>query len=189
MGKTRNTGKLSSDNIILASTLNSNVTVGSGVTLSSSGIQVSGIVSATTSIPLQLLTRSVAERTSIVSGNIIDLSLTSGSGNVAISSNPSGDITLNVINIPTDSYFDNHSISFSVIVTQTGTARTCTAVNLNGVSKTIYWTGKSLANAISGVTTTNGYNIFTFTGINTVGSASTTLNYVILGSVSGGFAV
>jgi len=49
-----------------------------------------------------------------------------------------------------------------------------TAVNLNGVSRTIHWSGKSLAASLSGVTTTSGYDIFTFTGINTVGSASTT---------------
>ena len=74
-----------------------------------------------------------------------------------------------------------------MIVTQTGTARTCTAVNLNGVSRTIRWAGGSLANALSGISTINGYDIFTFTGINTVGSASTTANYVVLGSVNGGF--
>jgi hypothetical protein len=148
-----------------------------------------GIVTSDISIPTQLRTRSVAERTTIISGNTVGLAFTTGSGNVAICTNPTGDITLNVTNIPTDSSFDNHSISFSVFVTQTGTARTCTAVNLNGVSRTIHWAGKSLANAISGITTTNGYDIFTFTGINTVGSANTTANYVVLGSVNGGFAI
>ena len=57
----------------------------------------------------------------------------------------------------------------------------------SGVSRTIRWAGGSLANAISGVTTSTGFDIFTFTGINTVGSASTTSNYVVLGSVNGGF--
>ena len=94
---------------------------------------------------------------------------------------------MNVTGIPTDSTFDNHSISFSVVVNQTGTARTCTAVNLNGASKTIKWAGGSLANALSGVSTSTGFDIFTFTGINTVGSASTTANYTVLGSVNGGF--
>ena len=150
---------------------------------------VVGIVTSDISIPTQLRTRSVAERTTLVSGNTVGLAFTTGGGNVAICTNPTGNITLNVTSIPTDSTFDNHSISFSVIVTQTGTARTCTAVNLNGVSRTIHWSGKSLAASLSGVTTTSGYDIFTFTGINTVGSASTTANYVILGSVNGGFAV
>jgi len=37
------------------------------------------------------------------------------------------------------------------------------------------------------VTTTTGYTIQSFTGINTVGSASTTTNYEVFGIVSGGF--
>ena len=94
---------------------------------------------------------------------------------------------MNVNGIPTSSDFDNHSITFAVIVNNTGTARTCTAVNLNGVSETIRWAGGSLASAISGVTTTTGHTIFSFTGINTVGSASTAANYQVLGVVSGGF--
>jgi hypothetical protein len=39
----------------------------------------------------------------------------------------------------------------------------------------------------SGVSTSTGFDIFTFTGINTVGSASTTANYAVLGSINGGF--
>jgi len=146
-----------------------------------------GIVTSTISIPTQLRTRSVAEKTTLINGNTVGLAFSTGGGNVAICTNPSADITLNVTDIPTDSSFDNHSISFSVVVTQTGTARSCTAVNLNGVSRTIRWAGSSLANAVSGISTNNGFDIFTFTGINTVGSASTTANYVILGSVNGGF--
>jgi hypothetical protein len=146
-----------------------------------------GIVTSTISIPTQLRTRSVAEKTTLINGNTVGLAFSTGGGNVAICTNPSADITLNVTDIPTDSTFDNHSISFSVVVTQTGTARTCTAVNLNGVSRTIRWSGGSLANALSGISTNNGFDIFTFTGINTVGSASTTANYVVLGSVNGGF--
>jgi hypothetical protein len=146
-----------------------------------------GIVTSTISIPTQLRTQSVAEKTTLINGNTVGLAFSTGGGNVAICTNPSADITLSVTGIPTDSSFDNHSISFSVIVTQSGTARTCTAVNLNGVSRTIRWAGGSLSNALSGISTNNGYDIFTFTGINTVGSASTTANYVVLGSVNGGF--
>ena len=157
------------------------------VVMVTNGMNVSGVVTSTISIPTQLRTRSVAEKTTLISGNTVGLAFTTGGGNVAICTNPSGDITLNVTDIPTDSTFDNHSISFSVIVNQTGTARTCTTITLNGVSRTIKWAGGSLANAISGVTTSTGFDIFTFTGINTVGSASTTSNYVVLGSVNGGF--
>ena len=74
-----------------------------------------------------------------------------------------------------------------MITNSTGTARTCTAVTLNGVSKTIRWASGSLGGAISGVTTSTGHTIFSFTGINTVGSASTTTNYEVFGIVSGGF--
>lgn len=150
-------------------------------------INATGVVTSGISIPTQLRTRSVAEKTTLINGNTVGLAFSTGGGNVAICTNPSADITLNVTDIPTDSTFDNHSISFSVVVTQTGTARTCTAVNLNGVSRTIRWSGGSLANALSGISTNNGFDIFTFTGINTVGSASTTANYVVLGSVNGGF--
>ena len=164
----------------------------SGISTASQGLTGTpnitvGIETSTISIPTQLRTRSVAEKTTLVAGNTVGLAFTIGGGNVAICTTPTGDITLNVTDIPTDSSFDNHSISFSVVVNQTGTSRTCTTVTLNGVSKTIKWAGGSLANAISGVTTSTGFDIFTFTGINTVGSASTTANYTVLGSVSGGF--
>ena len=96
-------------------------------------------------------------------------------------------VTVNVVGIPTSSDFDDHSISFTVITNSTGTARTCTAVTLNGVSKTIRFAGGSLAASLSGVTTTTGHAIFSFTGINTIGSASTTANYELFGIVSGGF--
>ena len=128
-----------------------------------------------------------AEKVFRTSGNTINLSYSSSSANIGYTTNPSGDITLNVTGIPTSSDFDDHSITFAVIVNNTGTARTCTAVNLNGVPETIRWAGGSLSAALSGVTTTTGHTIFSFTGINTVGSASTALNYTVFGVASGGF--
>jgi hypothetical protein len=129
-----------------------------------------------------------AEKVHRQSGNTVTLTYnSSSSSNVGYTTNPSGNITVNVVGIPTSSDFDDHSITFAVIVNSTGTARTCTALNLNGVSKTIRWAGGSLDTAISGVTTTTGHSIFSFTGINTVGSASTTDNYEVFGAVSGGF--
>ena len=106
----------------------------------------------------------------------------SGGGNIGLCTNPSGNISLAVTGIPTDSSFDNHSILFSVVAIQTGIARTCTAVSLNGVSKTIKWPSGTVGSG-----TTNSYDIFNFIGINTIGSASTTLNYEVLGIVNGGF--
>jgi hypothetical protein len=141
-----------------------------------------GIVTAT-----DYRIQSVAEKTTLVNGNTVSLVYNTGGGNVAICTNPSGDITLNVTGIPTDSAFDNYSLSFTVITTNAGTARSCTAVNLNGVSRTIKWFGGSLSSAISGVTTSSGYDSYSFTGINTVGSASTTSNYIVLGSVNGSY--
>lgn len=128
-----------------------------------------------------------AEKVFRTSGNTVNLVYNSPSSNIGYTTNPTGDITLNVTNIPTSSDFDDHAISFAVIVNNTGTARTCTTVNLNGVPETIRWVGGSLSAALSGVTTTSGHTIFSFTGINTVGSASTTLNYTVFGVVSGGF--
>jgi hypothetical protein len=129
-----------------------------------------------------------AEKTVIVSGNTATLTYNSSSANVAICTNATGNITLSVNSIPTSSDFDNHAVTFTVIATSTsGIARTCTAINMNGVSKTIKWAGGSLANAISGLTTTAGYTIYGFTGINTVGSASTAANYEVFGVASGGF--
>jgi hypothetical protein len=114
-----------------------------------------------------------AEKTALISGNTASLTYNSSSANVAICTNATGNITLDVNGIPTSSDFDNHAVTFTVIATSTsGVARTCTAVNMNGVSKTIKWAGGSLTNAVSGLTTTAGYTIYGFTGINTVGSAS-----------------
>jgi len=129
-----------------------------------------------------------AEKVHRQSGNTVTLTYnSSSSSNVGYTTNPTGDITVNVVGVPTSSDFDDHSITFAVIVNNTGTARTCTAVNINGVPETIRWAGGSLSAALSGVTTTTGHTIFSFTGINTVGSASTAANYTLLGVVSGGF--
>jgi hypothetical protein len=130
---------------------------------------------------------SVAEKLTRIDGNTASLVYNGSSSNIGLCTNPSGNITLAVTNIPTSSDFDNHSISFGVMVIQTGTARSCTDVTLNGYSVTIRWAGGSLSAATSGVTTTSGMDIYNFTGINTIGSASTTANYYVLGVVNGGF--
>lgn len=130
---------------------------------------------------------SVAEKHTITSGNTVTLTYNGSSSNIGLTTNPSGDITLNVVGIPETSDFDSHTLTFSVFVNQTGTARSCTAVTLNGYSATIHWAGGSLESAISGVTTTSGMDIYSFTGINTVGSAATTANYYVLGVVNGGY--
>jgi hypothetical protein len=159
----------------------------SGISTTSQGLTGTPNISVGIITATDYRIQSVAEKTTIVGLNTANLVYNTGGGNVAICTNPSGDITLNVTGIPTDSTFDNYSLAFSVIVTNTGTARSCTAINLNGLSRTIKWFGGSLSAAISGVTTSSGYDVYSFTGINTVGSASTTANYIVLGSVNGSY--
>ena len=168
-----------------------NVSVGGTLTYEDvTNVDSVGIITARSNLYVagETRTTTIAEKSTRVDGNTATLTYAGSSANVAICTNPSGNITLNVLGIPDDSSFDNHTLTFAVIVNSTGTARTCTAVTLNGVSKTIKWAGTSLGNALSGVTTTNGYTVQSFTGINTVGSASTTANYEVFGVVSGGFA-
>lgn len=169
----------------------STINFGSNLSVSISNDIATITASTAAGISSALDTRlySVAEKFARVTGNTVSIVYGNGStANVGVCVSPTGDISVNVIGIPDDSSFDNSVISFSVFVVQSGTARSCTSVSLNGVSKQIRWFGGSLASAISGVTTnTNGVDIYNFTGINTVGSASTTDNYLVLGSVNGGY--
>ena len=155
-------------------------------------ISVSGLNNSGVSTQTDTRLASIADKTTLVSGNTVSLVYDTGGGNVAICTNPSGPITLNVTGVPTDSSFDNRAISFAVIVQQNTTAYGCTDVSLNGVAFG--------ANATAGLQThiayvsgmvatasTTGYDVFNFTGINTVGSAASTLNYKLLSNVSGGY--
>ena len=127
----------------------------------------------------------VSEQLVRVDGNTASIVYNSGGANIGYCSNPTGDITLSVTGIPTSS-FDNQAITFSVIVDNSTAAaagvRTCNAVKLNNVTKTIRWSGGSV-----GTGNTAAYDIFNFTGINTVGSGTTTANYEVLGLVNGDF--
>jgi len=158
----------------------------------SPSISVSGVNNTGISTLTDLRVASIADKTTLVSGNSVSLVYNTGGGNVAICTNPTGPIILNVTGVPTDSSFDNRAISFAVIVQQGATAYGCTNVTLNGVAFG--------ANAAAGVQTaisyvsgtvatgsTTGYDVFNFTGINTVGSAASTLNYKLLSNVSGGY--
>jgi hypothetical protein len=160
--------------------------VGTITTLNTTNLVPTNINSSGITTTTDVRISSVAERLTIQGGNTVTVSYGS-STNVVYASSASGNITVNVNGIPTVSSFDNSVLSVSVAVRNTGTARSCTAINLNGVSRTIHWAGGSLTNALSGVSTSNGYDIYSFTGINTVGSASTTTNYVVLGVVNGGY--
>jgi hypothetical protein len=155
-------------------------------------ISVSGVNNSGVSTLTDLRLASIADKTTIVSGNSVSLVYNTGGGNVAICTNPSGPITLNVTGVPTDSSFDNRAISFAVIVQQSTTAYGCTNVSLNGVAFGANATvGLQTHIAYAGGTvaagSTTGYDVFNFTGINTTGSASTTTNYKLLGNVNGDY--
>jgi len=175
-----------------------NIDVTGSVTGDSTGlsgsptIAISGVSDAGISTLTDLRLASIADKTTLVDGNTVTLSYNTGGGNVAICTTPSGPITLNVNGIPTSSDFDNRAISFAVIVQQGATAYGCTAVNLNGVSfSSAYTVGTgthiSYSAGTVGTGNTSGYDVFNFTGINTVGSASTTTNYKLLSNVNGDY--
>ena len=128
----------------------------------------------------------VSEELARINGNTASITWNSSGQNIGYCTNPTGDITLNVTGIPTDSNFNNQVLTFSVFVQQAGTGRTCNAVKLNGVTKTVRWSGNVPGTAgVAG--TIRGYDIFNFTGINTVGSATSAANYEVLGLVNGDF--
>ena len=155
-------------------------------------ISVSGVNNTGVSTLTDTRLASIADKTTLVSGNTVSLVYNTGGGNVAICTNPTGPITLNVTGIPTDSSFDNRAISFAVIVQQNTTAYGCSDVSLNGVvfnSRAAAGVQTAIAYVSGTVATasTTGYDVFNFTGINTVGSAASTLNYKLLSNVSGGY--
>ena len=153
------------------------VTAAGGVDIEG-GLDVAGI----TTLSGETRLTAISERLQRIDGNTVNLTYNSTGNNVGYCTNPTDSITLNVTGIPTSSSFDNQSLTFAVIVQQTGTARTCNAVKLNGVTKTVRWSGGT-----TGTGTTMSYDIFNFTGINTVGSATSAANYEVLGLVNGDF--
>ena len=174
--------------VITATTFSGNATGLSGNPI----ISVSGVNNNCVSKLIDLRLSTIADKTTIVSGNSVSLAYNTGGGNVAICTNPSGPITLNVTGIPTDSSFDNRAISFAVIVNQGATAYGCTNVSLNGVAfganATVgLQTHIAYVSGTVGTGSTTGFDVFNFTGINTTGSASTTTNYKLLSNVSGGY--
>ena len=153
-----------------------------GIDVTAGGLDIAGI----TTLAGDTRFTAVAEQLKRVDGNTASITWNSSGQNIGLCTNPTGDITLNVSGIPVDSNFNNQVLTFSVIVQQTGTARTCNAVKLNGVTKTVRWSGNVPGTAgVAG--TIRGYDIFNFTGINTTGSATSTTSYEVLGLVNGDF--
>ena len=158
-------------------TTTSNGSIGIGTTNPTTTVSVAGSFTAT-----DTRIQSLAEESTLINGNTVNLVYNTGGGNIAICTNPTGPITLNVTGIPIDSSFNNNVLTFTVVAIQTSIGYACTAINLNGVSRPIRYPG-----SIVSVASTSSYDIFNFTGINTIGSASTTANYQILGIVNGNF--
>ena len=156
------------------------VTAGAGLKVTTGGANIVGV---TTSSITAL--DAISEQLVRVDGNTATITYNSGGANIGYCTNPTGDITLSVTGIPTSS-FDNQALTFSLIVdNSTANAagvRTCNAVKLNHVTKTVRWSGGSV-----GTGNTMSYDIFNFTGINTIGSGSTTANYEVFGLVNGDF--
>lgn len=181
-------------NVVLGSTtlgsgvLNSSLTsVGTLTKLNVSGVtSTSGLNATGVSTVKDLRINSVAEETFLVQSagtNPVTINYNTGGGNIAICTNPTSNFAINVVGIPTDSSFDNNSITFSAIVLQGSTARVPSAISFNGRTMTVKYPGAvSPTGSLSG-----SWDIFNFTGINTVGSASTTANYTVLGIVNGNF--
>lgn len=146
--------------------------------LSVGGLVVSGVSTLSGRTNIQ----GISEGLTRVTGNIVNLVWSETGSNVGFCTLVNGPVFLKVSGIPTDSSFDNKVITFSVVINQSNIARSCESVTLNGVTKTIRWAGGTV-----GLGNTNCYDIFTFIGINTIGSASSTANYEILGSVNGDY--
>ena len=149
-----------------------------GIDVTAGGLDIAGI----TTLAGDTRFTAVSEQLKRVDGNTASITYNSSGQNIGYCTNPTGDITLNVTGIPVSSNFDNQSLTFSVVVQQTGTARTCNAVKLNGVTKTVRWSGGT-----TGTGNTMCYDMFNFSGINTVGSATSAANYEVLGLVNGDF--
>ena len=81
---------------------------------------------------------------------------------------PGGAITVNLTNVPTDT---NKIMTVNLIVTQDGTGRLPTTVNINGAAQTLRWAGGSAPTA-----TANKIDVFGLTLLRTSGA------WVVLGS-------
>ena len=173
----------------------SNTTITGVTTISGqanlSNTTITGVTTiSNTVIPQESRFSVVAEKMTRVSASasIGVCTYSSDTSNILYFDSPSDNVVVRITGIPTTSAFDNHSITVSAILRTTGTGRSChTHVQLNGVERPIKFAGGSRNEATSGVTTTNGYTVYNFVGVNTIGSASTTANYEVFGIVSGGF--
>lgn len=88
-------------------------------------------------------------------------------GNVVWFEAPTGNITFNITNYPTD---NSRVITFTAILNQGATARTISALQIGGSAQTINW-----ANGVTPTGTANKKDVYTFTIARSSGGAYTTL--------------
>ena len=157
------------------------VTAGAGLRVTAGGANIVGM---TTIVGVTALD-SISEQLVRIDGNTATITYSSGGANIGYCTSPTGDITLSVTGIPTTG-FDNQALTFSLIddnsTANAAGVRTCNAVKVNHVSKTIRWSGGSV-----GTGNTLSYDIFNFTGINAIGAGTTAANYEVFGLVNGDF--
>ena len=96
-----------------------------------------------------------------------------GSGSVFVHPDVAGDIVANFTGVPEDA---GQVVTFVIVFTQGGTARSITGVGINGASVSIKW-----SNATAPIPNANNMDAFTLTLLNT--SSTTTPAWQVLGSM------
>lgn len=134
---------------------------------SATGVNLPGQLYVTGSTVFQGSTSEVVQST--LSGTNITLNLNGGS--VGYIASPTGDILLNVTNVPTT---DDRTLSISVIVNQGTTPYEITNIYIDSLLQTIEW-----VDGIVPLGTASGTDVFSFTLVRT-GSA-----WLVLGSATG----
>ena len=194
-------------NIVFAADVNqinsSGIISATGLDISTAGVDIDGLTNLDETVVAGACTitgvtstsvfhakdarwRSVSEKSTLVSGNLATLSFATDS-NIAVFTAPTGALTISLNDIPVDETFNNQNITVSAVIANPGTSYSCTTFKMNGVTKTVKYAGGSIGEAISGLDTSLGYTVQTFTGINTVGSAASAANYTVFSVFSGGF--
>ena len=167
----------------------SNVNVSSGIATVAGQTNLANLdVSGFTTSNVNYFNNVAEKMVRVSAAGSVGICTYSSTANIIYFDAPNGDAVIKVTGVPQDSSFDNSSIVVSAILRTTGTGRSVHPyLNINGVDRSIKFSGGSRNEATSGVTTTNGYTIYNFIGINTIGSAASTASYEVLGCVSGGF--
>ena len=160
----------SNGNTAVAGTLSA-----SGLATFNGGISSSGTLTFTGGASFSGTTdvQELREQVVAVSGTAPTLDWTQG--NIYYwAASPGGAITVNLTNVPTDT---NKIMTVNLIVTQDGTGRLPTTVNINGAGQTLRWAGGSAPTA-----TANKIDVFGLTLLRTGAGA-----WVVLGSATVNF--